>query len=92
MTSRRVTATEFARNLSSMLNEVRHGDAALEVWRGQECVARVVPVAQPPGYPIDRLGDLFASLPRLDADDVKAFERDLAELDCTVVMPADSTD
>jgi antitoxin (DNA-binding transcriptional repressor) of toxin-antitoxin stability system len=82
MPSRRVTATEFARNLSSMLNEVRYGDASLDVWRGQECVARVVTVARPPGYPINRL----------DADDVKAFERDLAELDRTVVMRSDSRD
>ena len=92
MPSRRVTATEFARNLSSMLNEVRYRDAALEIWRGKECVARVMPVARPSGYPIDQLGQLFASLPRLDPDDATAFEHDLAELDRTVAMPSDSWD
>ena len=81
MPTKRVSATEFARNLSSMLNEVRYRDAALEVWRGKEIVARVLPPARPVGYLIDRLSRLVAGLPRLDPDDVDAFERDLADLD-----------
>ena len=84
MPTKRVTATEFARNLSSMLNEVRYRDAALEVWRGKELIARVLPPARPVGYPIDRLGRLMAGLPRLELEDVEAFERDLAELDRAV--------
>ena len=39
----KLSATEFSRNLSSCLNEVRYQDMTLEVWRGREMVARVVP-------------------------------------------------
>ena len=84
MTTKRVTATEFARNLSSMLNEVRYRSVSLEVWRGKEAVARVTPPSSRAGYPISRLNELFARLPRLSAGDADDFLRDLDELDRTV--------
>lgn len=84
MTARRVTATEFARNLSSMLNEVRYRDTSLEVWRGNEAVARVVPAHPVAGFPVERLNALFASLPKLGSRDADAFLCDLEELDRTV--------
>lgn len=84
MSTKRVSATEFARNLSSMLNDVRYRAVSLEVWRGKEAIARVTPAAQGIGYPVDRLNDLVASLPKLSARDADAFLRDLEELDRTV--------
>ncbi len=84
MSARRVTATEFARNLSSMLNEVRYKETSLEVWRGNEPVARVIPAQPVPGFPIERLNAFVASLPGLSARDAEAFLRDLDEIDRTV--------
>lgn len=81
MSDRIVSATEFARNLSRLLNEVRFRDVSLEVRRGREPMARVIPAGLPEGVPIDRLNALIARLPRLEADDADAFERDLADLD-----------
>jgi prevent-host-death family protein len=90
MPDKRVTATEFARNLSSMLNEVRYREVSIEVWRGKEPVARVVPAAPAAGYPIDRLNALFATLPRLGARNAEAFLEDLQELDRTVGEAGDA--
>ncbi|HMM52699.1 MAG: hypothetical protein DWB43_12795 [Lautropia sp.] len=84
MTSKRVTATEFARNLSSMLSEVHYRGISLEVCRGRETVARVVPSGPPAGFSVARLNDLFATLPRLGAGDADRFLADLDELDRTV--------
>ncbi|MBK9129473.1 MAG: type II toxin-antitoxin system prevent-host-death family antitoxin [Phycisphaerales bacterium] len=84
MSARRVTATEFARNLSSMLNEVRYKETSLEVWRGNEPVARVIPAQPLPGFPIERLNAFVSSLPGLSARDAEAFLRDLDEIDRTV--------
>lgn len=81
---KRVTATEFARSLSSMLSEVRYRGTSLEVWRGKEAVARVVPSGSGAGFPVARLNDLFASLPRLGARDAERYLADLQELDRTV--------
>ena len=89
MANRRVSATEFARNLSSMLNEVHYRSASLEIWRGKECVARVVPSQPPSGFPVDQLGGFFASLPRLVPGDAQAFETDLSDLDHTVLSADD---
>lgn len=90
MSKRRVTATEFARNLSSHLSQVRYGSVELEVWRGKQPVARVLPpVALPgatpaPGFPIEQLNALFSNLPRLGADEAARFASDLESLDRTV--------
>jgi antitoxin (DNA-binding transcriptional repressor) of toxin-antitoxin stability system len=86
MGAREVTATEFARNLSSLLNEVRYQGVSLEVRRGKEAVAHVVPPPSRPGFPIERLNHLMATLPRLDKADAEAFLEDLAVLDRTLVQ------
>lgn len=80
-----VTATEFARNLSSLLSEVRYREITLEVRRGKESVA----VVQPPrpsaaGFPIERMNAFFDGLPALDAVEADAFRRDIRSIDETV--------
>lgn len=84
MTAKRVTATEFARNLSAMLNEVRYRETSLEVWRGKDLVARVVPPRAPAGFPIAGLGAFVRGLPSLGAKGADAFLTDLDALDRTV--------
>lgn len=92
MGAREVTATEFARNLSSLLNEVRYQGVSLDVRRGKEVIAHVSPPPSAPGYPIDRLNQLFATLPRLDRLDASVFLADLATLERTLVSPRDPWD
>ncbi|MFM9885582.1 MAG: hypothetical protein ACKVQT_21355 [Burkholderiales bacterium] len=89
MGAREVTATEFARNLSSLLNEVRYQGISLEVRRGKEAVAHVIPPPSRPGYPIERLNQLIATLPRLDKADAEAFLEDLQNLDRTLLHADD---
>ncbi len=72
--TRRVTATELSRNLSALLGEVRHLQIDLEVTKGEEIIARVLPPATVPvGCPVDRLDDVFRRLPVLDPDEADAF-------------------
>lgn len=92
MGAREITATEFARNLSSLLNEVRYQGVSLEVRRGKELMAHVVPPPSAPGFPIARLNHLFATLPRLDKADAEAFLNDMAELDRSLVQTDDAWD
>ncbi len=92
MGAREVTATEFARNLSSLLNEVRYQGVCLEVRRGKETVAHVVPPPSRPGYPIERLNQLIATLPRLDKADAEAFLDDLGKLDRALLHSDDPWD
>jgi antitoxin (DNA-binding transcriptional repressor) of toxin-antitoxin stability system len=83
--TRKVSASEFARNLSSLLNEVRYQGVSLEVRRGKETVAHVVPPPSRPGFPIERLNQLIATLPRLDKADAATFLDDLTALDRTLI-------
>jgi len=84
MTAKRVTATEFARNLSSMLSEVRYRETSLEVWRGRELMARISPPRDPAGFPISGLNALMRGLPGLGRKDADAFLSDLDALDRVV--------
>lgn len=77
MATKTITATEFSRNLSEWLNQVRYRELRLEIVRGREVVARVEPPATPPGMPITELGALFAGLPRLSDDEARAFLGDI---------------
>lgn len=85
MNNLRITATQLARNLSSLLSEVRYRNVSLEIWRGKEMVALIKPPSPDPvGYPIERLNDLLARVPPLESDDAQAFLDDLDALDTTV--------
>jgi antitoxin (DNA-binding transcriptional repressor) of toxin-antitoxin stability system len=78
--TRRVTATELARNLSALLGEIRYRRIDLEVTKGDEVIARVVPPdVAPAGCLVDRLDELFRRLPRLEPDEANAFVADVRE-------------
>lgn len=77
MTTRSVTATYLARNLSDLLNQVRYQQITLEVIRGNDLVASVCPPATSKGYPIDQLDLLVAGLPRLSANESRQFLDDI---------------
>ena len=48
METRSITATFLAKNFSEILNQVRYQHVTLEVTRGHDLVAYVVPVHPPP--------------------------------------------
>ena len=78
--TRRVTATELARNLSALLGEIRHRRIDLEVTKRDEVIARILPPeARVVGCSVDRLDDLFRHLPRLEPDEANAFVADVRE-------------
>ncbi len=63
-----VTTTELVRNLSVVIDRVRLTGRRLAITKGSQTVAELSPPAKG-GYPIARLGELLASLPKLDPDD-----------------------
>lgn len=78
--TRRVTATELARNLSALLGEIRHRRIDLEVTKGDEVIARVLPPrVRPAGCAVDRLDDMFRRLPRLEPREAEAFVSDIRD-------------
>jgi antitoxin (DNA-binding transcriptional repressor) of toxin-antitoxin stability system len=73
-----VTTTELVRNLSVVIDRVRLTGRRLAITKGSQTVAELSPPAKA-GYPISRLGELLASLPKLDPDD-RAMADDLARI------------
>lgn len=80
MPTKRVTATEAARKFSDLLNRVRYRGEELEIVRGGEVVARLVPAqASARASTVGDLLDLLESVERPDAgfaDDLEAVQRD----------------
>ncbi|MFI4956609.1 MAG: type II toxin-antitoxin system Phd/YefM family antitoxin [Gammaproteobacteria bacterium] len=59
-----VTATKFARNVASYLDQVRYTGETLTIMRGTRPVAQLTPPA-PSGLPITELANLIADAPKL---------------------------
>lgn len=78
MSHQTISATTLARNFSEFLNRVRYQGVTLDVTRGSDLVACIIPPGPAGGFPIEKLDPLFASLPRLDATETKEFEADIA--------------
>ena len=89
MASRRISATEFSRNLSSFMAQVRYQNVSLEISKGNEIGARLLPPEPPAGFLIEQLDVFFTALPELGLDDADAFMSDLNEADGTVSAPRD---
>jgi antitoxin (DNA-binding transcriptional repressor) of toxin-antitoxin stability system len=73
----KITATDAARRFSGVLNQVRYQGAELDIVRGKEVVARLLPAAPPGGGALDRLDELLPSLPRLGPGEVELFALDI---------------
>jgi antitoxin (DNA-binding transcriptional repressor) of toxin-antitoxin stability system len=73
-----VTTTELVRNLSVVIDRVRLTGRRLAITKGSQTVAELSPPAKA-GFPMSRLGQLLASLPKLDAND-RAMAEDLARI------------
>jgi hypothetical protein len=72
-----ITATEAVRNFSDLLNQVRYQSAEFDIVRGKEVVARLTPPTPTGGVPLDQLGSLLQSLPRLGSREADAMAKDI---------------
>jgi prevent-host-death family protein len=75
----RLTATEVARNFSSIANRVGAGEE-IEVVRNGAPLMRLVPPSSSSGLSVARLRELLAGLPAVDEDfagDVEAARKSL---------------
>ena len=77
--SKSINATEAARNFSDVLNQVKYQGTTFDVVRGRDVVAKIVSADPVSGLKASELGLWFATLPRLDKDDMAVFEQDISE-------------
>jgi len=63
-----VTATEFARNLSEMLDQVEHQRVSISIVRNQKQIATVIPQLRHQSA-MDAFGDLYLPLEHTVLDD-----------------------
>lgn len=73
--ARAASVTDVARNFSEYINRVAHRGERFVLTRGGRAVAELRPV--PSGRRLSELPEVFASLPRLGADEAEAFGRDI---------------
>ncbi|HEX6749048.1 MAG TPA: hypothetical protein VF092_17245 [Longimicrobium sp.] len=73
--SKSASVTDVARNFSDYINRVAHRGERFVLMRGGKAVAELRPV--PTGRRVSELAEIFASLPRLGADEAEAFGRDI---------------
>jgi len=79
-----INVTQAARNLTALVNRVARQGASFELTRGGRPIARLVPSNPSKEVKVLELSALFARLPRLDPDDIDAFEQDIGESECAV--------
>jgi antitoxin (DNA-binding transcriptional repressor) of toxin-antitoxin stability system len=84
-----VSATEAARTFSELINKVRYLGETIEIQRGRDIVARLVPPGPPKIISMSEMNDFFSSLPHLDSDDGDAFAADLAKIRQEPLSPGD---
>ena len=77
MVAKTITATDAARRLSDVLNQVRYQGAEFDIVRGKEVVARLVPAVAPGGVALDDLDELARALPHLGAREAELFAHDI---------------
>ena len=77
-----ITATEFSRNMSRLLDRLEHGGEEFVIVRNHHAVARVVPGA-PEVRALDAFSDLFGVLPDKEGAgwtrDLRLFDRPVAK-------------
>jgi antitoxin (DNA-binding transcriptional repressor) of toxin-antitoxin stability system len=83
----RISATQAARQFSDLLNRVHYQGTRLEIERGNEVIAQIIPVAPSGRLNIATLNQHWSRLPRLEPDDVVAFEETLQELRQSLPLP-----
>jgi antitoxin (DNA-binding transcriptional repressor) of toxin-antitoxin stability system len=76
-----ISVTEMARSLSEIIGRVHYKGEVFDIKKGNNIVARISPVK--PYHPLIKLSDLnkfFSTAPKLDAEDVEDFKKELRAL------------
>jgi antitoxin (DNA-binding transcriptional repressor) of toxin-antitoxin stability system len=84
-----ISATEAARTFSELLNKVRYLGETIEIQRGRDIVARLVPPGPMKIISMSELNIFLASLPHLESEDAEAFAADLATIRHEPLSPGD---
>ncbi len=61
-----ISATEFARNMAGIIDQVRYTGESVAITKGTRTMVMLVPPA-PAGLPIDELATLIENAPKLGA-------------------------
>jgi antitoxin (DNA-binding transcriptional repressor) of toxin-antitoxin stability system len=72
-----ISATEFVRNISTLIDRVRFSQKTLKIVKGKQTVAELIPPKKV-GYPINQLVHMLNSLPKLDshmAEDISSIRK-----------------
>jgi antitoxin (DNA-binding transcriptional repressor) of toxin-antitoxin stability system len=85
MQYKKITATELARNIASSIDQVRISGQPLYITKGSKTVAELCPPPQS-GYPVEKLAELLASLPRLD-EDAESLSKDIRRIKKQAAIP-----
>ena len=72
----KVSATELARNLASIIDYVRFNRTFVTIKKGKQEIARLGPVEKQ-GFPLAKLGKLFESIPSLSTEESKQFKSNI---------------
>ncbi|MEK8018857.1 MAG: hypothetical protein VSS75_018445 [Candidatus Parabeggiatoa sp.] len=75
METQLINESKVAQNFSAILNQVMNQSIQFDVIHDQAIVARIVP--SPKKVAMAELDQLFATLPRLDEDELGVFEQDI---------------
>lgn len=71
-----ITSTDLARNLAGTIDKIRLSGHAIDITKGNQIVARLVPAAQK-GLPMEKIESFFQNLPSLDPKDKQLLANDL---------------
>ena len=75
-----ITVTEFSCVLSNFLSQVQYQGKSLDIQRGKQVIARVLPAVASSGFPIDQLDDELSKGPQLSASERLAMAQDVGSV------------
>jgi hypothetical protein len=81
-----ITATDFVRNVSSVIDRVRVSGKRLDIMRGLQTVATISPPVKA-GFPIEQLKILFHELPHIGKENALHMAADLKIIRTVAVLP-----
>ena len=84
-----ITVTEFSRGLSNFLSQVQSQGQSLDIQRGKQVMARVLPAIASSGFPIDQLDDALAKGPHLSASERLAMAQDVGTVRYSLKVKTD---
>ena len=81
-----ITATDFARNVASVIDNVRFSGKSLDITKGSQTVVTLCPPVKT-GFPISQLTKLFQELPHLGKKNALHMTDDLNTIRANADLP-----